>query len=106
VNPRKPHSPRFVRVNATDAKALFGGEELEPRFPISNGRFVARQRVAIVGPRGRIDGVPVVGPSVDSTAVSWSIGDSERIGVDGRGVLIVGPQGEIKLVEDANHAAQ
>jgi propanediol utilization protein len=106
VNPRKPHSPRFVRISDADARSLFGGEALEPKFPISNGRFVARQRVAIVGPRGRIDGVPVVGPSVETTAISWSAGDSERLGVDARGVLIVGTQGEIKFVEEAPRAAQ
>jgi propanediol utilization protein len=103
---RKPHSPRFVRVSDADVRALFGGETLEPKFPISNGRFVARQRVAIVGPRGRIDGVPVVGPSVEQTAVSWSVGDSERLGVDARGVIIVGSQGEIKFVDDLPRAAQ
>ena len=103
---RKPHSPRFVRVSDADARSLFGGEELEPKFPISNGRFVARQRVAIVGPRGRIDGVPVVGPSVEHTAVSWSAGDPERLGVDTRGVIIVGTQGEVKFVEEAPRAAQ
>jgi propanediol utilization protein len=106
VSLKKPHSPRFVRVNDADARSLFGGEVLEPRFPISNGRFVARQRVAIVGPRGRIDGVPVVGPSVDKTAISWSAGDPERLGVDARGVIIVGTQGEIKFVDEPDRAAQ
>lgn len=106
MNLRKPHSPRFVRVSEADARSLFGGEALEPKFQISNSRFVARQRVAIVGPRGRIDGVPVVGPSVEHTVVSWSVGDSERLGVDARGVIIVGSQGEIKFVEEAGRAAQ
>src|SRR5215470_6159033 len=64
---RKPHSPRFVRLSPVDAASLFGADALEPRFPISNNRFVAKQRVAIVGQRGRIDGVPVVGPAAQST---------------------------------------
>jgi propanediol utilization protein len=97
--PRKPHSPRFVRLSAGDTTRLFGGEALEPRFPISNGRFVARQRVAIVGQRARIDGVPVVGPPSETTTISWSIGDAERLGLDARGVLLVGTQGELKFVE-------
>lgn len=96
---RKPHSPRFVRLSVADAHHLFGGEALEPRFPISAGRFVARERVAIVGQRGRIDGVPVVGPPADRTSISWSIGDSERLGLDERGVILVGPQGEVKVVD-------
>jgi propanediol utilization protein len=94
---RKPHSPRFVRLSPGDALHLFGAQALEPRFPISNGRFVAKQRVAIVGQRGRIDGVPVVGPPSETTTISWSAGDAERIGLDARGVIVVGEQGEIKV---------
>ncbi len=96
---RKPHSPRFVRLSAADASSLFGAEALEPRFPISNGRFVARQRVAIVGQRGRIDGVPVVGPPGASTTISWNVGDAEKLGLDERGVILVGPQGELKITD-------
>jgi len=96
---RKPHSPRFVRLSAEDAVSLFGADQLEPRFPISNGRFVARQRVAIVGQRGRIDGVPVVGPPGSSTSISWNVGDAEKLGLDERGVILVGPQGELKVVD-------
>ena len=98
---RKPHSPRFVRLSAEDATSLFGAAPLEPRFPISNGRFVARQRVAIVGQRGRIDGVPVVGPPGATTTISWNVGDAERLGLDERGVILVGPQGELKFVDQA-----
>jgi propanediol utilization protein len=95
----KPHAPRFVRLSAEDAKHLFGDATLEPRFPISNGRFVARQRVAIVGQKGRIDGVPVVGPPGEQTTISWSQGDTDKLGLDERGVILVGAQGELKFVE-------
>jgi propanediol utilization protein len=94
---RKPHAPRFVRLSAADIALLFGNEPLEPRFTISGGRFVARQRVALVGESGRIDGVPVVGPAVEATQVSYGIGDADRLGVGGRGVLLVGSAGELKL---------
>jgi len=97
---RKPHAPRFVRLSAADAAALFGEQPLEPRFAISGGRFVARQRVALVGQRGRIDGVPVVGPTVDATSISWSDGDADRLGLDAggaAGVILVGSAGELKL---------
>jgi propanediol utilization protein len=96
----KPHSPRFVRLSTQDVQALFGKEALEPRFQISNGRFVARQRVAIVGQRGRIDGVPVVGPPGEATSISWSAGDAERIGLDARGVILVGSHGERKFLDE------
>jgi len=96
---RKPHSPRFVRLSTEHVASLFGSDALEPRFPISNGRFVARQRVAIVGQRGRIDGVPVVGPPGQSTTISWNVGDAEKLGLDERGVILVGPNGELKFVD-------
>ncbi len=94
---RKPHAPRFVRLSADDVAMLFGAEALEPRFPISNGRFVARQRVALVGKKGRIDGVPVVGPPGDETTVSFGHGDQDRLDTVDGGVIIVGPSGERKL---------
>ncbi len=99
---RKPHQPRFVRLNAEHCTALLGPDELEPWMVISGGRFVARQRVAMVGPRGRIDGVAVVGPLVDSTVVSFSHRDEERLGLDeaegpARDVLLVGPAGEARI---------
>lgn len=102
---RKPHSPRFVRLSAEDATSLFGTEALEPRFQISNGRFVARQRLAIVGQRGRIDGVPVVGPINAATSISWNVGDPEKLGLDERGVILVGPQGELKFVDSTYRQA-
>ena len=93
----KPHAPRFVRLSAADVTSLFGGEALEPRFQISGGRYVARQRIAIVGQKGRIDGVPVVGPPADRTEIAWSPGDAEKLGLDERGVLLVGAAGELKF---------
>ena len=94
---RKPHAPRFVRLSQSDATLLFGEDALEPRFPISNGRFVARQRVSLVGKKGRIDGVPVVGPPGDETTISFGHGDEERLDAGAGGLLIVGPSGERKL---------
>lgn len=68
---------------------------------ISNGRFVAKQRITMIGPKGSIDGVAVVGPVVSETEVSLAISDEERLGLPsdpGRGVLLVGPAGEAKVV--------
>lgn len=72
---------------------------------ISGGRYVARQRLSLVGPRGRIDGVAVVGPLVDSTHISLSIQDDERLGLpaggadtEARSVLLAGPAGEARVV--------
>jgi propanediol utilization protein len=92
---RKPHSPRFVRLSAEHVASLFGSDALEPRFPISNGRFITRQQIAIVGQQDRIDGVPIVGPPGTSTSISWNVGNTEKLGLDERGVILVGPNGEL-----------
>jgi len=98
----KPHRPRFVRLSEAHCRALLGdGVQLESWMLISNGRFVARQRITMIGPRGRIDGVAVVGPAVKDTEVSLAAQDEERLGLaadPGRGVILVGPAGEAKVV--------
>ena len=102
---RQPHRPRFVRLSAEHSAALLGeGVDLVPWMVISSGRFVARQRVAMIGPAGRIDGVAVVGPLVDRTVVSLSDQDEQRLGLkqeapqqDAVGVLLVGPAGEARV---------
>lgn len=98
----KPHRPRFVRLSAEHARAVLGGgADLEPWMVISNGRFVAKQRITMIGPRGRIDGVAVVGPLVESTQGSLAAHDEEKLGLaddPGRVVLLVGPGGEAKVV--------
>ena len=94
---RKPHQPRFVRLSAQHAAALLGQEALEPWMVISGGRFVAKQRIAMVGPAGRIDGVAVVGPLVGATVVSLADRDTERLGLPhgtDKDLLLVGPSGE------------
>lgn len=98
----KPHRPRFVRLSAEHCRALLGPEALlEPWMLISNGRFVAKQRITMIGPLGRIDGVALVGPIVPETEVSLASNDEERLGLQAdpsRGVLLVGPAGEAKVV--------
>lgn len=104
---RKPHSPRFVRLGTTQVAALFGpAAELSPRIQISGGRFVARERLSVVGRLGRLDGVAVVGPIEDRTTVRLAPGDIERLGLDaGGGLLLVGPHGEVRITDGIQVAA-
>jgi propanediol utilization protein len=96
---RKPHQPRFVRLGAEQVDALFGaGAKLRPRVEISGGRFVARERVSVVGMVGRLDGVAVVGPVEERAAIRLGPGDLERLGVDRTGgLLLIGPNGECRI---------
>ena len=97
----KPHRPRYVRLSAEHCHALLGpAAELEPWMIISGGRYVAKQRIAMIGPKGRIDGVAVVGPPQAETEVSLAERDEARLGVaddPSRGVILVGPAGEAKV---------
>src|SRR5262245_54272054 len=97
----KPHAPRFVRLGSAHVAALFGpAANLSPRIEISGGRFVARERVSVVGRTGRLDGVAVVGPLEEASSVRLGPGDVERLGLDpGGGLLLVGPAGEVRIVE-------
>ena len=102
MNPiRKPHQPRFVRLGASDLSALFGeSARLSPRIEISAGRFVARERLSVVGLAGRIDGVAVVGPAEERSTVRLGPGDVEKLGLDANGgLLLVGPNGEVHITD-------
>jgi propanediol utilization protein len=79
---------------------------LQPRIEISGGRFVARERVAVVGRSGRFDGVAVVGPAGEAPFVRLGPGDVDRLGLDqGGGLLLVGPHGEVRITDGIESAA-
>lgn len=103
----KPHAPRFVRLAQTQIEALFGaGVQLHPRIEIAGGRFVARERVSVVGRKDRLEGVAVVGPAGEGAFVRLGPGDTDRLGLDqGGGLLLVGPLGEIHVTEGIESAA-
>ena len=90
-----------MRLGSVHIDALFGAAaQLQPRIAISGGRFVARERVSVVGRNGRLDGVAVVGPAEDNSTVRLGPGDVERLGLDaGGGLLLVGPCGEVHLTD-------
>jgi putative phosphotransacetylase len=75
-------SNRHVHLSETDARTLFGGP-LTVERPISQpGQFAAAQTVTIEGPKGRIEGVRVVGPARGATQVELARSDARRIGVE------------------------
>ena len=42
---------------------------------------------------------PSSGRRAPSTSISWNVGDAEKLGLDERGVILVGPNGELKFVD-------
>ena len=75
-------SGRHVHVTKEQALALFG-HPLTPRRPLSQpGQFLAEERVTVVGPKGKLENVAVLGPERKSTQVEISLTDARILGVD------------------------
>jgi len=104
-------SNRHLHVSERDFAALFGaGKAPTPQRPIAQpGQFAAAEAVAVVGPKGRIDEVRIVGPARGRTQVELSPSDCRTLGisapvkVSGRlegsvgGVTLEGPAGKVAL---------
>ncbi|MEO1368321.1 MAG: acetate/propionate family kinase, partial [Acidobacteriota bacterium] len=77
-------SGRHVHLDRTAMDALFGpGSELTVHRNLSQpGQFAAREKVTLVGPRGDIEGVRVLGPLRGKTQVEIARTDEFRLGVD------------------------
>lgn len=103
-------SNRHVHLSTEHKERLFGkGYTLKPLRPLSQPKqFVCEEKVKIVGPRGSIDGVRVLGPERKKTQVEISITDSYKLGIQPvvrmsgdikgtPGARLIGPCGEIEL---------
>lgn len=77
-------SARHMHLDRATMDALFGeGSELEFYKEISQpGQFASRQKVNLIGPRDRIDGVRVLGPLRKKTQIEIARTDEYRLGVD------------------------
>ena len=101
-------SARHCHLNEADLEALFGkGFELTKKAELSQpGQFAANETITIVGPRGSIEKVRILGPARDLTQVEVSKTDSIKLGlkppirqsgdiVGSSPVTLVGPKGSI-----------
>lgn len=101
-------SGRHVHVTEQQAVALFG-HCLTPLRPLSQpGQFVSGQRVEVIGPKGKLGNVAVLGPERKEGQVEISLTDAVALGVSppvrlsgetggSPGILLRGPKGEILL---------
>ncbi len=105
-------SARHVHVTEADLKVLFGeNATLTFKKALSQpGQFACEERVTLVGPKKQIANVSILGPVRSATQVEVSATDARTLGVDiairesgdlkgTPGCKIVGPCGEIDLVE-------
>ncbi len=105
-------SNRHVHLSQADIETLFGaGHELTHFKPLSQpGQYACEEKVDLVGPKGTIKGVRVLGPARPNTQVEISLADGFALGVKAPikesgdiagtpGVKLVGPAGEVELAE-------
>ncbi len=105
-------SARHLHLTEEAVVTLFGeGHTLTPRNPLSQpGQFACEERVAVVGPRGRIERVRVLGPVRRACQVEVSRTDEFKLGLDApirrsgdvkgsAGVTLEGPAGSLTLEE-------
>ncbi|TYT74306.1 phosphate propanoyltransferase [Desulfobotulus mexicanus] len=75
-------SARHAHLSEKDAITLFGAPLTRVRDLSQPGQFLCKERVRLIGPRGVIDNVAVLGPSRDSSQVEVSITDARSLGVE------------------------
>ncbi len=74
-------SGRHVHLTQQAAQVLFGGE-LTPKRPLSQpGQFLSCQRVTLVGPKGELAHVAVLGPARPQCQVELSFTDCVALGI-------------------------
>lgn len=112
-------SNKHIHLSKEDLNILFGeGYELTRKKDlVQPGQYAAEEKVDIVGPKGTLKGVRILGPVRKNSQVEISISDSFVLGVEPMvrnsgdiagtpGARIVGPKGEIELKEGVIVAAR
>lgn len=103
-------SNKHIHLSREHVEKLFGqGYELKVLKELSQpGQYACDEKVDLVGPKGTIKGVRVLGPERSETQVEISLSDCFTLGVkapiresgdvnDTPGVKLVGPNGEVEL---------
>ena len=101
-------SGRHVHVTKQQALQLFG-HELTPQRELSQpGQFLAKERLTVLGPKGKFEKVAVLGPERPEGQVEVSLTDARTLGItppvrlsgdvkDSPGVVLEGPLGTVTL---------
>lgn len=101
-------SGRHVHVTEEQAKALFG-HSLTPKRPLSQpGQYLANERVTVMGPKGKLENVAVLGPERKEAQVEISLTDGRNLGItppirpsgkvaESPGCILLGPKGQVGL---------
>jgi putative phosphotransacetylase len=105
-------SNRHFHLSQTDLDKLFGaGYQLTKLRDVSQkGQYATRETLNVVGPKGKIENIRIVGPARGKTQLEISRSDAIILGLDPPvrysadlsgtpGVKVIGPKGEIILSE-------
>ncbi len=103
-------SNRHIHLCAEDIEILFGkGHQLTPIKDLGQpGQFACDEKVIIVGPKGSLTGIRVLGPARKATQIEVSRTDAFALGIkppikdsgdheNTVGLTVVGPKGTIVL---------
>ena len=105
-------SGRHVHLTEKQIATLFG-HSLTPAKPLSQpGQFAAKERLTVVGPKGKLENVAVLGPARKEGQVELSLTDARVLGLtvpvrlsgdvaDSPGLTLVGPCGQVSLERGA-----
>ena len=107
-------SNKHLHLSREDLEKLFGkGYELTHVKDLKQpGQFAAEEKVDIVGPKGTLKGIRILGPVRPETQVELSMTDARNIGVDAPiresgvldgspGIKLIGPKGEVQIDKGA-----
>ncbi len=103
-------SNRHLHLSQDDLETLFGpGYELTVFKELAQpGQYAAAEQIALVGPKGTIEGVRVLGPVRSKTQIEVSMTDAYKLGVkppvresgdlaNSAPITIEGPSGSVEL---------
>ena len=101
-------SGRHVHVTKEQAMTLYGHPLTWERDLSQPGQFLAKERVTVIGPKGRFENVAVLGPERKEAQIEISLTDGRVLGItppvrlsgtvkDTPGAVLEGPRGRIFL---------
>ena len=105
-------SARHIHLSQEDFETLYGPEaKLTYVKELSQpGQYACKERLTVVGPKGRFENVVILGPFRSSTQVEISVTDARRLGIPAvirqsgdisgtPGCTLIGPYGSLELKE-------
>ena len=103
-------SGRHVHVTRQQAQTLFGHGLTQERSLSQPGQFVAKERVTVIGPKGKFEHVAVLGPERPDAQVEISLTDGRVLGITPPvrqsgdvagtpGAVLEGPAGRVELAQ-------